>query len=202
MMPLMAEAKIRLELGPKSIVPDQCSWHIEHGYIRMASLTEAGDYALLGLWGPGDLLIPTSLGIAHQEWLAMSDVKISQCEPSADEREDFILDQLRQTSTMLLLHRVRPVEERLLQLLIWLGEKFGRINSFGISLSTQDLNLTHRNLAELAGTTRVTVTKTLARYRLEGQLQSTEHNDLLIPFSRLCQGSASAAANSWGPARY
>lgn len=74
-----------------------------------------------------------------------------------------------------------------MQLLIWLGEQFGRTNSLAISLSIADLNLTHRSLAELAGTTRVTVTKALARFRQNGHLLVTEHNDLLIPFSALCQ---------------
>ena len=163
----------------------------------MVSLSEAGEFTLLGLWGPGELLVPTSLGIAHQEWLTMSNVTVSQWEPSADERQDFVLDQLRQTSTILLLLRVWPVEARLLQLLIWLGEKFGRINSRGISLSTNDLNLTHHNLAELAGTTRVTVTKTLTRLRLEEQLLITEYDDILIPMSRPRRIPAQSSSKMW-----
>ena len=174
---------IKLNLSANSTLPTQCSCHIEQGYVRMASLTEAGEYVSLGLWGPGELLIPTSLGGAHQEWLALSDARVCQREPTTDEYKEFVLDQLRQTSSLLVIQRVRPIEDRLLQLLIWLGEKFGRINSMGMSLSTNDLNLTHRSLAELAGTTRVTVTKTLTRFRLEGQLLSNENNDLLIPFT-------------------
>jgi hypothetical protein len=197
MVPLMAATKLRLELCAKSTLPNQCSWHIEQGCIRVVSLTEAGDHTLLGLWGPGELLIPTSLGIAHQEWLAMTEVKVSPWEPSADEREDFILDQLHQTATMLVLHRVRPIEEWLLQLLIWLGEKFGRINSLGISLSAKDLNLTHHNLAELAGTTRVTVTKALTRLRLDQQLLTTATNDILIPYSRLWRDPMQGSIKTW-----
>ena len=121
----------------------------------------------------------------------MSGVTISQWHPSNDERQDFILDQLHQTATLLVLHRIRPIEDRLLQLLIWLGVKFGRINSVGISVSTSDLNLTHGNLTELAGTTRVTITKTLARFRLERQVMITQYNDFLFPFSSLPQGTHS-----------
>ena len=44
-----------------------------------------------------------------------------------------------------------------------------------------ELNLTHKALAELCGLTRVTVTKLLSRYWLEGQLVPVSNNDLLIP---------------------
>jgi hypothetical protein len=183
----MADAKISLILSADSVLSGQCSWRIEHGYIRLVSLAGVDGYASLGLWGPGEILIPTPLGISDQQWLALTDVKVCQCEPSADERHDFVLDQLRQASALLLLSRVRPIDDRLMQLLIWLGEKFGRTSSLGISLSMDDLNLTHRSLAELAGTTRVTVTKAFARFREKEHLLVTEHNDLLIPFSALCQ---------------
>lgn len=183
----MADAKINLILSADSVLSGQCSWRIEQGYIRLVSLVEISMYASLGLWGPGEILIPTPLGVPDQQWLALTDVKVCQCEPSPQERQDFVLDQLRQVSALLLLSRVRPIDDRLMQLLIWLGEKFGRTNSLGISLSIADLNLTHRSLAELAGTTRVTVTKALARFRQNGHLLVTKHNDLLIPFSALCQ---------------
>ena len=64
---------------------------------------------------------------------------------------------------------------------MWLGERFGRVSSRGVSLSFNDMNLTHRHLAELSGTTRVTVTKALARFRQEGSLIKEGADELLRP---------------------
>lgn len=80
-----------------------------------------------------------------------------------------------------MLSRIRRAEVRLFQLLLWLGERFGRVSSRGVSLSFDEMNLTHRHLAELAGTTRVTVTKALARFRQEGSLIKEGTDELLRP---------------------
>ena len=65
-------------------------------------------------------------------------------------------------------------------MLLWLGERFGRVNSRGVGLSISDMNLTHRQLAEIVATTRVTVTKALTRFRTEGLLVKDGNDDLLI----------------------
>ena len=43
------------------------------------------------------------------------------------------------------------------------------------------MNLTHRHLADIAGTTRVTVTKALTRFRQEGSLLKEGTDELLLP---------------------
>lgn len=91
------------------------------------------------------------------------------------------MDQLRQTSSLLLLNRVRPSEQRLYQLLLWLGQRFGRVSSRGVSLSFSDMNLTHRQLAEISGATRVTVIKVLSRFRQDGYLVKDGVDELLLP---------------------
>jgi CRP-like cAMP-binding protein len=67
----------------------------------------------------------------------------------------------------------------LFRLLIWLGKRFGRVSSQGISLSFSGMNLTHRNLAEMTGMTRVTVTKALIRFRQEGRIARQGDDELL-----------------------
>lgn len=79
---------------------------------------------------------------------------------------------------------MRPIEDRLFQLLIWLGERFGRVNSMGVSLLLGEMHLTHRNLAELAGSTRVTVTKLLTGFRQECLLIYAGYDGILIPYRR------------------
>lgn len=181
MIPVIPDKRLRLSLGAESLLPSQYCWRIDAGYVRMVSLTESGEHLALGVWGPGDLIIPTALGVAYQELISLSALRIEQHDPNAEEEQAFVLDQLRQIAALMVLSRIRPAEDRLLQLLKWLGERFGKVNSLGVSLSLSDMNLTHRNLAELSGSTRVTITKALTRFRQDGLLISTAHNDLLIP---------------------
>ena len=95
------------------------------------------------------------------------------------------LSQLRRERQMLAelltIQRIRSADRRLMALLTWIGESFGQVNSHGWRLSLSELNLTHKALAELCGLTRVTVTRLLSRYRLEGQLVCVSDTDLLIP---------------------
>ena len=53
----------------------------------------------------------------------------------------------------------------------------------GYRLSLKDMNLTHRNLADICGLTRVTVTKNLNRYKALGWLQEAGEADLIIPLA-------------------
>lgn len=178
---VMTDERLKLRLGADAELPSQCCWRIDMGYLRLMSLNEAGEYMALGVWGPGDLVIPNVLGVAHQKLLSLSPIQAEQWNPTPEEEQLFILDHLRQVSTLLVLSRHRPVEDRLLNLLTWLGERFGRVSSLGVSLSASEMNLSHRNLAEFAGTTRVTVTKALTRFKREGMIIGLNQDDLMIP---------------------
>jgi hypothetical protein len=58
----------------------------------------------------------------------------------------------------MVIRNFKRVETALLHLLLWLGKKFGREVQQGQLL---DIRLTHQDLAELLGTTRVTITRIL-----------------------------------------
>ena len=86
---------------------------------------------------------------------------------------------MQQIGTLLELTRIRPAEARLLHLLVWLGERFGSSTAQGRSVPLDALNLTHRQLAEMASVSRVTVTKALGHFRQQGWLQRTGELDVL-----------------------
>ena len=81
---------------------------------------------------------------------------------------------------LLRLSRMRPAELRLFQLLLWIGERFGRVSRRGVSLSFDDMYLTHRHLAEISGLTRVTVTKAISHFRQQGYLLREGVDELLL----------------------
>ena len=68
------------------------------------------------------------------------------------------------------------IQQRLLQFLDWLANKFGfRIQQGRII----PLRLTHQDLAEVLGTTRVTVTRLLQQLQRQGIINQGNHQILL-----------------------
>lgn len=169
-----------LNLQAGAAVPGDHNWRVEDGYLRVASWSDQSEVCTYGLWGPGDLVIPSLITVDPRQLLALSSAVIEAADPSREEREAFLLDQSLQSCTLLRLSRTRPAESRVLQLLLWIGERFGRVNSRGISLSLEDMNLTHRHLAQISGLTRVTVTKAISHFRQEGFLLKDGADELLL----------------------
>lgn len=184
MKSVMTSRQLELSLHPGSTVPCHLSWQIEQGYLLVASWSEQGESFTLGLWGPGDLVIPSLMACSPVQLVALSPARIREANPEAKDRETFLMRQSQQISTLLKLMRTRPAEARLFQLLIWMGERFGRISRRGVSLCFEEMNLTHRNLAEISGLTRVTVTKAISRFRQEGALVREGEDDWLLPEAR------------------
>ena len=179
---LMSNRSLWLKLGAGESLPRTVCWRIDDGYLRLARWNHQSDEPLtLGIWGPGDLVVPALIALESVELLSLSPVEVEEVVPTPEQQQQFLLDHLHHTSTLLMLSRVRPAETRLFQLLLWLGERFGRVNSRGVSLSFDEMSLTHRHLADIAGTTRVTVTKALTRFRQEGSLLKEGADELLLP---------------------
>ncbi|WP_216904381.1 Crp/Fnr family transcriptional regulator [Synechococcus sp. CCY 9618] len=179
----MPARPLRLNLRADDHLPADTSWRIDDGYIRANTWNEEGESITLGIWGPGELVTPTGSGVTPYELISLTRVVVEEWKPSDAEILDFLRDQITQTAHLLQIHRVRPADARLLRLLHWIGGRFGRISSSGTTLSLEDMNLTHRHLADIAGMTRVTVTKSLTRFRSKGLVVKVSEADLLVPRS-------------------
>ena len=180
MTDIMTPRQLRLDLQAGASVPNDVNWRIEEGYLRLSSWSDRGEPFTLGLWGPGELVIPALLALSPLQLLALSTARVEESEPSGSEREAFLIDHGLQTATLLRLSRSRPAELRLFRLLLWIGERFGRVSRRGVSLSMEDMNLTHRCLAEISGLTRVTVTKAMSHFRQSGYLIQEGSDELLL----------------------
>jgi CRP-like cAMP-binding protein len=177
---IMPDSPLRFSLGSGQSLPCHLCWRVEEGYLRITNWSAQAETITLGIWGPGDLIIPSLIGLEPIELLTLSAVQVVETKATPQEERRFLIDQLGQASALLMLSRVRPVENRLYRLLLWLGGRFGRVSRRGVSLSLQDLNLTHRHLAEIAGMTRVTVTKALSHYRQTGMMVREGEDELLM----------------------
>ncbi|KEF41630.1 MAG: hypothetical protein ER33_10165 [Cyanobium sp. CACIAM 14] len=177
----MPARPLRLSLRADDHLPADLSWRIDDGYIRANTWNEEGESITLGIWGPGELITPTGCGVKPYELISLTRVVVEECDPSEGEILDFMRDLFTQTSELLQIHRIRPADARLLRLLHWIGGRFGRVSSSGTTLSLEDMCLTHRHLADIAGMTRVTVTKSLTRFRSKGLIVKVNEADLMVP---------------------
>ena len=186
-MPTSAIAKqpLRLNLQPGDVLPESLSWKILDGYIRTSVLEEDGESIILGVWGPGDWVTAAYSALKPIEIQCISPVVVEQFHPESEDVETLLLQQIQNLEEIFQFNRIRSADLRLLRLLTWIGRRFGQVNSRGYRLSLKEMNLTHKSLADLCGLTRVTVTKVLNRYKVEGVLQQISPDDLFIPLNAL-----------------
>lgn len=97
-----------------------------------------------------EALIPVEAAPISTEWL--SDPRL-------------LLAHIQQAEAFTLIRSNKRVEEMLLKLLVWLSKRFGRAVEQGHLI---EMRLTHQDLAELIGTTRVTITHALKLFEQQG----------------------------------
>lgn len=155
-------------------------WRIESGVVRMVTWLEDGSTVTLGLCGAGDVVGTYLSAIEPYQIECLTEVEATPL--SADEwlpDPAQLLARVQQAEEFMLIRSHRRVEEMLLKLLTWLSKKFGRKVNTGHLI---DLRLTHQDLAELLGTTRVTITRVLKQFEQQGLVQRLpNHLTLLQP---------------------
>jgi CRP-like cAMP-binding protein len=152
-------------------------WKIEAGAVRTYTLTEDGTLIVLGLWSVGDTVGQPLACIQPYEIECLEDVKVRELQLSECwELNQMLLYHLQQTQVLLRLRSGR-ICQRLPQLLKWLADKFGQESEQGQRIQ---LRLTHQDIADTLGTTRVTVTRLLRQLEEEGNIDWVEHH-LLLP---------------------
>lgn len=175
----MSERGLRLALEAGQSLPSHVCWRVDGGYLRATGRTELAEIFTLGIWGPGEIVMPALLSQQPLELRALSLASVHEWDPDPDEQRRCSTIQIQQMGMLLQLSRIRPVEARLFNLLIWLSERFGTTAAQGRSVPLDTMNLTHRQLAEMACVSRVTVTKALGHFRQQGWLRRVDDVDVL-----------------------
>jgi CRP-like cAMP-binding protein len=165
--------------------PDEV-WVVCRGVVQLGTLYDTGDEALLGLAGPSmPFGLPLTL-IRPYQAIALTDVdlmRLTQAEiDQSPELARGLLRQLtrrlRQTEAVLAMVGYRRVEDRLRHLLILLKQEIGSPIEEGTRLNVR---LTHQQLANAIGTTRVTVTRLISQLREEEWLMLDRHRHFILP---------------------
>ena len=133
-----------------------CIWLIVDGVVKTFSMNESGTFITLGFWGNRDV-VGTVLSNINPYMI--------QCMSQDAFNLDFLV--IQQTQQLMYIIRNTQVSQRLWLFLEWLGHKFGRTIEEGKLI---DFKLTHQEIAEAIGTTRITVTKILNQFEREGSI--------------------------------
>ena len=151
---------------------------IQRGVVRTLTWSEEGTAAALGYWGVGDVVGQPLSCVQPYQIECLSIVEASYIPiPEWEHALDAIFRHIQQTEELLWIVRQASTHARLLQMLIWLARKFACKVEQGQLI---DLRLTHQELAEVIGTTRVTVTRLLSQFEREGIIYRPRRNFIVL----------------------
>ncbi len=153
-------------------------WLVEWGIVRTFTWTEQGTMITLGYWGAGDVVGQPLSRVSPYRMECLTRVEVSAVPVEQwSQYLDRIIAHSQQTKELFSIVRHEPIYNRISQLLKWLSQKFGHGTPQGILI---DLPLTHQHIAELIGTTRVTVTKLLKQLEEEGKISRQRKRYIIL----------------------
>jgi CRP-like cAMP-binding protein len=181
-----------LALPTRTLEPDQVLYEadrdasslyvVDYGVLKAVVPTSLGRDRIADLYGPGDVLglaaldggrHPETVVAVHESSLtpidpqqAMSDRKLREYVMRAMAR------QLRRSREMID-EAEMPVGARVTRAFLRLARQFGQTSDEQPGMIKLPLALTHEDLADLTGSSRVTITRILGELRNEGALQGT-----------------------------
>jgi CRP-like cAMP-binding protein len=160
-------------------LPDRADqiWQITSGYVRSLTWSADGELTTLGIWGQQDFLSHGLSIVAPYQLECLTPVTAILCRYSTHQLYEILLHNIQQTEKLLAISHQRHLSDRLLSLLHWLGERFGTPSDGGQLLQ---IGMTHQQIADLAGTTRVTATRLLSQLAAARQIQRLPKRQLLI----------------------
>lgn len=153
-------------------------WLIKQGIVKTYTWNQEGTTITLGYWGSEDIIGQPLSSIDPYQVECLTAVE-ADCIPmhQCDWLADSIRRRIQQTEELLCIIRSERMYHRLLKFLIWLAQKFGREVEHGKLI---DVPLTHQELAEAIGTTRVTVTKLINQLEQEGVICRPRRNLIVL----------------------
>lgn len=155
---------------------------VQQGVLKAVVPTSLGRDRIADLYGPGDVLGLAALdGGRHAETVvAVHDAVLTPIDPAQAMNDRKLRDyvvramarQLRRSRQMID-EAEMPVGARVTRAFLRLAQQFGHPSDEAEGMVKLPLALTHEDLADLTGSSRVTITRILGELRTEGALQGT-----------------------------
>ncbi|MEO1354076.1 MAG: Crp/Fnr family transcriptional regulator [Cyanobacteria bacterium J06635_15] len=174
----------------------QTVWKIHDGFVRIITWDDEGCVIPMSFWGPGSL-IGTELILMHPyEVECITPVTAEKLTNQPKLPSTMLVDQTQQALALLRIVHCRRVDCRLLQFICWLANRYGQSVPGGHLIP---FKITHQELADAIGTTRVTITRFLKQFELEGLLQWSVKSQVIYEptLSRIHMGLVPTSAGNF-----
>jgi CRP-like cAMP-binding protein len=153
-------------------------WKIERGVVRTLTWLEDGTIVTLGLWGTGDII---GQGLSKVEpytieCLTEVEARSLSLNDGRDLTKD-LLNHIQQLEELTVIRSHKRIELTLIKFLTWLAKKFGHQIEIGYLI---DFKLTHQDMAEILGASRVTITRTLSQLEEQGLIERISVNRIVL----------------------
>lgn len=153
-------------------------WLLKQGAVKTYTWNSEGNIITLGYWGAEDVVgLPLSRANPYQVQCLTSVEAICLSLSQWNGLSEAICSYIQQTEELLCIVRSEKMYQRMYKILVWLGNKFGRQTAAGTII---ELPLTHQELAEVIGTTRVTVTRIINRLEQDGIISRPHRHSLIL----------------------
>lgn len=164
----------RYQRGDLILLDADVVLQVQSGVLATTMIHQDGAAVMLGLSGPGQLLIAHPADNCHVQIVAHTDALVSiqdwetACrQPNFTKKLRARLQQMEGWAAM----QARPyLDEKILGILGLLATQFGHPCDEGILI---DVRITHAQLASAVGATRTSISRVLGELRLAGKLIST-----------------------------
>lgn len=157
------------------------AWIIQSGIVRTVTWDMEGNVAVLGWWGPGDLIYQVPRKVEPYQYECLTPTVLTKLLDFHGLPELFMKQSLKLEELLALSH-CRNTSDRLLKMLSWLADHFGQpCCDRQVVGRLIDIQITHQQLADLAGTTRVTVTRCLGQFERDYQIVRLRRGRFFVP---------------------
>ena len=179
MQKLIVRKDVQLFAAGEKFPPQSC-WLIIRGAVKTYSWTEDKKMITLGYWGVKDIVGQplSNLNPYHMDCLTCVEA-ISIPLDNLSQFSEGIISHAQKVTTLMCIVQTKRVSERLILLLEWLADKFGRPVVDGILI---DLRLTHQEIADTIGTNRVTITRLINQFEREGIISRPRNHYLVLKY--------------------
>lgn len=144
-------------------------WRIQSGYVRSLTWDLEGEFVPLGFWKPGDVVGSAIAQTNPYKAQCLTSVVAEHLGSTYAFSRNMLLLQIRQSNELLQISHCSNAEQRLLTFICWIAKQFGQCVAKGDYVS--QLRLTHQEIAESIGITRVTVTRLIKVLEREGKIK-------------------------------
>jgi CRP-like cAMP-binding protein len=163
----------------RTILPNEPNffWKIQEGIVRTITWTEEGEMIVLGIWGKEDI-VGSAISTTKPYEIECLTKTIAQPIPRSQlaNMTEEMLQHLRHNEEFIKVIHTRNIQLAVVRLLNWLANRFGQVVEGGHLI---DLLLTHQEISDILGTSRVTTTRIIGNLIEQGIIQRSQRRFII-----------------------